>query len=76
MTQQKKETAIRRLHMALKKRFHGQAIHMPWSEMEGFLNAAQTVEMNHIHNAYHEGYTDCKAGLPNKTQQDDSNTNI
>jgi hypothetical protein len=68
MTQEKKETAIRRLHLALKKRFKGQAIHMPWSEMEGFLNAAQTIEMNHIHDAYNDGYRDGESGLPNRTQ--------
>jgi hypothetical protein len=76
MTQEKKETAIRRLHLVLKRKFKGQAIQMTWAQMEGFLVAAQTIEMNHIHDAYHEGYTDCKAGLPNKTQQNDSNTNI
>jgi len=64
----KKETAIRRLHLALKKRFKGQAIHMPWSEMEGFLNAAQTIEMNHIIGAYNDGYKDCENGLPNQTE--------
>jgi hypothetical protein len=76
MEQSKKETAIRRLHLALKRKFKGQAIRMTWAEMEGLLNATQTIEMNHIHDSYNEGYTDCKAGLPNKTQQDDSNTNI
>jgi hypothetical protein len=76
MTQEKKETAIRRLHLVLKRKFKGQAIRMTWAEMEGLLNATQTIEMNHIHDAYHEGYTDCKAGLPNKTQQNDSDTNI
>jgi hypothetical protein len=76
MEQTKKETAIRRLHLALKKRFQGQAINMPWAEMEGFLKAVETIEMNHIHDSYNQGYTDCKAGLPNKTQQDESNTNI
>jgi len=68
MTQEKKETAMRRLHLALKKRFKGQAIHMPWPEMEGFLNAAQTIEMNHIHDAYNDGYKDGESGLPNRTQ--------
>jgi hypothetical protein len=68
MTQEKKETAIRRLHLALKKRFKGQAIHMPWAEMEGFLNAAQTIEMNHIHDAYNDGYKDGESGQPNRTQ--------
>lgn len=74
--QTKKETAIRRLHMALKKRFQGQAIKMPWAEMEGFLNAAQTVEMNNIFGAYNDGYRDCENGLPNQTQTDESNTNL
>jgi hypothetical protein len=76
MEQTKKETAIRRLHLALKKRFQGQAIKMPWSEMEGFLKAVETIEMNHIHDSYNQGYTDCKAGIPNKTQQDESNTDL
>jgi hypothetical protein len=75
MEQPKKETAIRRLHLALKRKFKGQAIRMTWAEMEGLLNATQTIEMNHIHDSYNEGYTDCKAGLPNKTQ-DESNTNL
>jgi len=73
--EQKKETALRRLHMALKRKFKGQAIRMTWAEMEGLLNAAQTIEMNHIINAYNEGYTDCKAGLPNRSQ-DASDTNL
>ena len=75
MSDEKKETAIRRLHLALKKRFQGQAIKMPWAEMEGFLNAAQTVEMDNIFGAYNDGYTDCKAGLPNKSENE-SNTNV
>ena len=75
MTQEKKETAICRLHMTLKRRFKGQAIQMTWAEMEGLLNAVQTIEMNHIHDSYNQGYTDCKAGTPNRTQ-DESNTNI
>ena len=76
MTQEKKETAIRRLHMTLKRRFKGQAVQMTWAEMEGLLNAVQTIEMNHIHDSYNQGYKDCKAGLPNKTEQDESNTNL
>ncbi|MFO0204060.1 MAG: hypothetical protein ACK528_13125 [Alphaproteobacteria bacterium] len=71
----KKETAIRRLHLTLKRKFKGQAIRMTWAEMEGLLNAVQTIEMNHIINAYNDGYTDCKAGLPNRAQ-DESNTNF
>lgn len=73
--EQKKETAIRRLHLALKRKFKGQSIQMTWAEMEGFLNAAQTIEMNHIINSYNDGYTDCKAGLPNQTQ-DESTANF
>jgi hypothetical protein len=49
---------------------------MTWAQMEGFLVAAQTIEMNHIHDSYNQGYKDCKAGLPNKTEQNDSNTNV
>jgi hypothetical protein len=73
--EQKKETALRRLHMTLKRKFKGQAIRMTWAEMEGLLNAAQTIEMNHIINAYNDGYTDCKAGIPNRTE-DASNTDL
>jgi len=78
MTQEKKETAIRRLHLTLKRRFKGQAIRMTWAEMEGLLNAVQIIEMNHIHNAYNDGYLDGESGLPNKTQieADESNNNI
>ena len=76
MTQEKKETAIRRLHLVLKRKFKGQAIRMRWAEMERLLNAVQTIEMNHIHDSYNDGYRDGESGLPNKTQQDDSNTNI
>jgi hypothetical protein len=71
MSKEKKETAIRRLHLTLKRRFQGQMIKMTWAEMEALLNAVQTIEMDHIIDSYNEGYTDCKAGLPNKTQQDD-----
>jgi len=78
MTQEKKETAIRRLHLALKRKFKGQAIRMTWAEMEGLLNAVQTIEMNNIYNAYNDGYLDGESGLPNKMQieADESNTNI
>jgi len=78
MTQEKKETAIRRLHLALKRKFKGQAIRMTWAEMEGLLNAVQTIEMNHIYNAYNDGYLDGESGLPNKTQieADESDTNV
>ncbi len=67
-TETKKETALRRLHLALKRKFKGQAIKMTWAEMEALLNAAQTWEMNNIFGAYDECYTDCKEGLPNRTQ--------
>jgi hypothetical protein len=78
MSEEKKETAIRRLHIALKKRFQGQAIKMPWAEMEGFLRAAETVEMTNIFSAYDDGYTDCENGIPNQTkvEADESNTKI
>jgi hypothetical protein len=75
MSQEKKETAIRRLHLTLKRKFKGQAIQMTWAQMEGLLAAAQTIEMNNLINSYNEGYTDCKAGLPNKSENE-SNTNI
>lgn len=73
----KKETAIRRLNKALRTRFQGYSINISWAEMEGLLNATQTIEMNHIHDSYNDGYTDCKAGLPNKTiDKDESNTDL
>jgi hypothetical protein len=75
MSQEKKETAIRRLHLTLKRKFKGQAIRMTWAEMEMLLNAVQTIEMNNVINSYNEGYTDCKAGLPNKSENE-SNTNL
>ena len=75
MSQEKKETAIRRLHLVLKRKFKGQAIQMTWAQMEGLLAAAQTIEMNNLINSYNEGYTDCKAGLLNKSENE-SNTDI
>lgn len=69
MLQAKKETAIRRLHLALKKRFKGQAINMPWAEMEGFLKSAETIELNNIHDSYNDGYRHAESGLPNETHQ-------
>jgi len=48
---------------------------MTWAQMEGLLAAAQTIEMNNLINSYNEGYTDCKAGLPNKSENE-SNTNL
>lgn len=78
MSEQKKETAIRRLHLALKRRFKGQAINMTWAEMEALLNKVQTIEMENIFGAYNDGYTDCKAGIQNRTEIeiDESNTNV
>jgi hypothetical protein len=72
----KKETAIRRLHLTLKRKFKGQAIRMTWAEMEMLLNAVQTVELINMYDAYNDGYRDGESGLPNNTQQDDSNTNL
>jgi hypothetical protein len=68
VTETKKETAIRRLHLALKKRFKGQAIRMTWAEMEALLNAVQTVELINMYDAYNSGYLDGESGLPNRTQ--------
>jgi hypothetical protein len=36
----------------------------------------QTIEMNHIHDSYNDGYRDGETGQPNRTQQDESNTNL
>ena len=66
----KKETAIRWLHLALKRKFQGQAIRMTWAEMELLLNAAQTLEMNHIYNSYNQGFNEAEAGKPNRTEDD------
>ena len=68
MTQEKKETAIRRLHLTLKRKFKGQAIRMTWAEMEALLNAVQTVELINMYDAYNNGYRDGQSGLPNRTQ--------
>jgi hypothetical protein len=68
MTQEKKETAIRRLHLTLKRKFKGQAIRMTWAEMEALLNAVQTVELINMYDAYNSGYRDGQSGLPNRTQ--------
>jgi hypothetical protein len=68
MTQEKKETAIRRLHLTLKRKFKGQAIRMTWAEMEALLNAVQTVEMINMYDAYNNGYRDGQSGLDNRTQ--------
>lgn len=71
----KKETALRTLSKSLRKRFQGSRVNISWIELDAFMMKAQTIEMNHILNAYNEGYTDCKAGLPNRAQ-DESNTNL
>ena len=75
---EKKETSTRRLSKALRKRFQGASVNISWVELDAFLMKAQTWEMENIYGAYDEGYTDCKAGLPNRTkiEIDESNTNI
>ena len=65
---EKKETAIRRLSKALRKRFQGPSVNITWIELDAFMMKAQTWEMENILNAYNEGYTDHKAGTPNRTQ--------
>ena len=71
----KKETAMRRLSKALRKRFQGPSVNITWIELDAFMMKAQTWEMENILNSYNEGYTDCKAGLPNKSQNE-SETNL
>ena len=71
----KKETAMRRLSKALRKRFQGPSVNITWIELDAFMMKAQTWEMENILNSYNEGYTDCKAGLQNKSQ-DESETNL
>jgi hypothetical protein len=75
MTQEKKETAMRRLSKALRKRFQGPSVKISWIELDAFMMKAQTWEMENILNSYNEGYTDSKAGLPNKSENE-SNTNV
>ena len=75
MTQEKKETAMRRLSKALRKRFQGASVNISWIELDAFMMKAQTWELEHILNSYNEGYTDCKAGLPNNAENE-SDTNI
>jgi hypothetical protein len=75
MTQEKKETAMRRLSKALRKRFQGPSVNISWIELDAFMMKAQTWEMENILNSYNEGYTDSKAGLPNKSENE-SETNI
>ena len=72
---EKKETAMRRLSKALRKRFQGPSVNITWIELDAFMMKAQTWEMENILNSYNEGYTDCKAGLQNKSQ-DESETNL
>ncbi len=75
MEQEKKETAIRTLSKSLRRRFQGPTVNISWIELDAFMMKAQTREMTNLINAYNEGYTDCKAGLPNKSENE-SNTNI
>jgi len=75
MDQNKKETALRTLSKSLRKRFQGPTVKISWIELDAFMMKAQTIEMTHILNAYNDGYADCKAGLPNRTE-DESNTNV
>jgi hypothetical protein len=71
----KKETAMRRLSKALRKRFQGPSVNITWIELDAFMMKAQTWELENILNSYTEGYTDCKNGLPNKAENE-SNTNV
>jgi hypothetical protein len=68
MTQEKKETAIRRLHLTLKRRFKGQAIKMTWAEMEALLNKIQTIELVNLYHEYNDGYLDGESGKANRTE--------
>jgi hypothetical protein len=78
MTQEKKETAMRRLSKALRKRFQGPSVNISWIELDAFMMKAQTWEMENILNSYNDGYLHGESGLPNKTQieADESNTNV
>jgi hypothetical protein len=71
----KKETAMRRLSKALRKRFQGPSVNISWIELDAFMMKAQTWEMENLLNSYTEGYSDSKNGLPNKAQNE-SNTDI
>jgi len=75
MEQDKKETALRTLSKSLRKRFQGPTVKISWIELDAFMMKAQTIEMTHILNAYNDGYADCKAGKPNRSQ-DESNTDL
>jgi len=68
--QNKKETAIRTLSKSLRRRFQGASVNISWVELDAFMMKAQTREMTNLINSYNEGYTDCKAGLPNRTQDE------
>jgi hypothetical protein len=75
MTQEKKETAMRRLSKALRKRFQGSSVNISWIELDAFMMKAQTWELENLLNSYTEGYSDSKNGLPNKAENE-SNTNV
>ena len=75
MDQDKKETALRTLSKSLRKRFQGPTVKISWIELDAFMMKAQTIEMTHILNAYNDGYADCKAGKPNRSQ-DESKTDL
>jgi len=75
MSEEKKETAMRTLSKSLRKRFQGATVNISWVELDAFMMKAQTREMINLINSYNEGYTDCKAGLPNKSENE-SNTNL
>ena len=75
MSEEKKETALRTLSKSLRKRFQGATVNISWVELDAFMMKAQTREMTNLINSYNEGYTDCKAGLPNKSENE-SNTNL
>ena len=75
MSEEKKETALRTLSKSLRKRFQGATVNISWVELDAFMMKAQTREITNLINSYNEGYTDCKAGLPNKSEHE-SNTKI
>ena len=74
-TEAKKETAMRRLSKALRKRFQGPSVNITWIELDAFMMKAQTWEMENILNSYNEGYIDGETGQPNKAQNE-SDTNV
>ena len=75
MSEEKKETAIRTLNKSLRRRFQGASVNISWVELDAFMMKAQAREMTNLINSYNEGYTDCKAGLPNKAENE-SNSNV